>query len=147
MTTVYLVAQRALCVPRKFVRSPDGEPIKVVAFIGSGSHSVEKLATDAIGTFTLVLKNVVVGSRYRIERAGDGSLATPTGTAEGVVPGSSGTADVSLTLDLYPVGSANNDLRIKVRKASATPFYRPFESLASAQAGAVTVFVSQALDE
>lgn len=79
------------------------------SFAGA-TTSIERLSTEPLGTTTLTLTNVVVGSRYRIERQGDGSLATPTANAEGVA--ASGT--VAITLDYYSAGNANNDLRLKL---------------------------------
>ncbi len=119
-----------------------------VVHLGGLAVGVARLPTDPVGTFTLTLHNVVRGSRYRIERIGDASLATPTGNATGVVPAGAGdTTDLEITLDYYAAGNANNDLAIKVRKASESPYYRPFDSQAEARAGAVDVFVSQQLDE
>lgn len=102
-----------------------------------------RLPTEPLGTMTLTLINVVVGSRYRIERQGDGSLATPTASGEGVA--ASGT--VAVTLDYYAAGNANNDVRIKVRKASAVTRYKPFETQATLTAAAQSVFVGQISDE
>lgn len=97
-----------------------------------------RLLTDAIGAFTLQLQGVVIGSRYRVE-----SLSTGETLAEGEA-----TAQlVSIPMPLYTVGNPNTELRIKVRKASDAPFYRPFESQALASSGYVTVFVFQELDE
>ena len=47
----------------------------------------------------------------------------------------------------YVSGNAGNSLRIKVRKGSASPFYRPFETLTTAFVGAQSIFVSQIPDE
>ena len=117
--------------------------VRPVALVGDG---VKRLSTDPIGTFTLVLKNAVVGSRYRIARQGDNSLATPTGDAEGTVPGVSGLVDVSITLDLYSVGNTNNDLKIDVRKGTTAPKYKPFQTFAAAQTGTVTAYCAQESD-
>jgi hypothetical protein len=76
---------------------------------------VARLPTDPVGTFTLRLKNIVRGSRYRIEVATTGALADTDG--EGDAPAGTGTTtDVDITLPYYASGNANNDLRIKVRK-------------------------------
>lgn len=112
------------------------------AYVGA-TTAIERLSTEPIGQVTLTLTNVVVGSRYRIERQGDGSLATPAGNAEGVAASST----VSLLLDYYAGGSPNNDLRIKVRKASGTPNYIPFETQATLSATPQSIFVGQILDE
>lgn len=105
-------------------------------------YSQQRLSTDALGTTTLTLTNVVVGSRYRIERQGDGSLATPTANAEGVA----GSSTVAITLDYYAAGNANNDVRIKVRKGTAAPKYLPFETQATLDAAAQSTYVAQVAD-
>jgi hypothetical protein len=98
----------------------------------------QRLASDAIGIFTLELRNVVVGSRYRVEVQTTGALV-----AEGVAASST----ISLAgLPLYVGGSAGNDLRVKVRKGTAAPKYKPFEILAVAAAGTVISYVSQEPD-
>jgi hypothetical protein len=95
------------------------------------------LPTDPIGSMTLTLTNVVVGSAYRIETQADGTLVTQ---------GTAGSSTVVLTLDCYSVGSANNDLRIKVRKGTAAPFYKPFETLATAVVGSLSIYIAQIAD-
>lgn len=109
-------------------------------------NGIGRLPTDPLGSFTLVLQNVVVGSRYRIERTDTGALATPTSNAEGTVPGVSGVTDVSITLDYYAPGNAGNDLRAKVRKGTAAPKYQPFETQFTAQSGTVNAYVAQVAD-
>lgn len=106
------------------------------------AFSRHPLSTDSVGVMTLTLTNVVVGSRYRIERQGDGSLATPTGNAEGDAAAST----VNITLDYYSGGSANNDLRIKVRKATSAPIYKPFETLVTVGAASQSIYVGQIAD-
>lgn len=68
------------------------------------------LSTDPLGTATLTLTNVAPGSRYRIERQGDGSLATPAENADGTAAGST----VSIALNYYVPGNANNALKLKL---------------------------------
>ncbi len=97
-----------------------------------------RLLTDAVGAFVLQLQNVVVGSRYRVE-----ALSTGDTLAEG----EAGDTLTSIPLPLYANGNPNTELRIKVRNASGTPAYKPFESQAVAQLGTVTVFVFQEPDE
>lgn len=104
--------------------------------------SIERLPTEPIGSTQVTLANIQAGSRYRIERAGDGSLATPTGNAEGLY--ASGT--LTITLDLYSAGSDNNNLRILVRKASAAPKYQPLETQATLTAAAQSVYIAQQPD-
>lgn len=107
---------------------------------------VQRDPNAALGTFTLRLRNVVVGSRYRVGVVSNGALATPNLNAEGVVPGGSGLTDHSLVLDYFAVGNTKNNLRIDIRKGTSDPEYLPFDTLAVAQAGTVDVFVSQILD-
>lgn len=106
-------------------------------------YGIERLPTEPGGSTTLTLTNVVAGSRYRIERQGDGSLATPTANAEGVA----GASTVVITLDYYAAGSANNDVKIKVRNASGSPSYKPFETLATLSSAAQSIYVGQIADE
>ena len=104
--------------------------------VSTGAH---RLPTDAIGTFTLRFRNLVAGSRVRVEAAD---------TAEQLVEFiASGDSTQLRSLQLFPSGNPLNDLRIKVRKASESPAYRPFESQATAQFGVVTVYVFQEPDE
>lgn len=100
------------------------------------------LPTDPVGSMTLTLTNVVVGSRYRIERQGDGSLATPTANAEGTAAAST----VVITLDAYASGSANNDLRIKVRKGTTDPVYKPFDTFVVASTTPSISYIAQIPD-
>lgn len=96
------------------------------------------LPTDPIGTFSLTLTNVVVGSRVRIDKQSDGSsFYDQVAVASTVV----------ITLSAYAPGSANNDLRIKVRKGSVAPYYKPYETLTTALSGSASIYVSQILDE
>ena len=100
--------------------------------------SVAALPTDPIGTFSLTLTNVVVGSRIHIETQGDG-----TALHDSVADAASET----ISLSAYASGSPYNALRIKVRKASSAPTYKPFETLATAIVGAQSIYVGQIADE
>lgn len=104
---------------------------------------LQRRPTDAQGLTTLTLTNVAVGSRYRVELAGSGALATPNLAAEGVAASST----VVLSLDYFGIGSVNNNWRIKVRSASGSPTYKPFETLATASAAAQSIFIGQIQDE
>ena len=110
---------------------------KTITSVGV-SLGVCRLPTDPIGTFALTLTNVVVGSRIHIETQGDGT------TLHDSVADS---ADETIVLSAYASGSAYNDLRIKVRKASESPTYKPYETLATAIAGSASIYVSQIPDE
>lgn len=103
-----------------------------------GSLGVGRLDSDPVGTFTLRLKNLAAGSRVRVESQAAGT------TLDGFVAAG---GDQDRTLNLYASGNTLNDLRIKVRKATASPKYKPFETLASAQAGIVTAYIAQVSDE
>lgn len=110
-----------------------GRPVGGLLSVGAFRHP-----TDPIGIFTLSLKNLVVGSRVRIEAITSGQLIDEfVSTA----------VNEDRAISLYASGSPLNDLRIKVRKASESPTYRPFESQTAAQRGVVTVYVFQELDE
>lgn len=105
MSTIYPVAQRAMFMPRQLGRSPDGEPIKTAAFVGLGGHSIEKLATDAIGSVALTFDGVNAGSEIRVLLA-DGTEQAGVESCD---------ADHVLTgIPLYPAGSPNNDVTIHI---------------------------------
>jgi hypothetical protein len=115
-----------------------------------------RLPEDALGITTLTLLNVVPGSRYRVERVGDGSLATPNSQATGIVAGGGSAeeipdpnerVDITLTLDYFAPGNANNQLRIKVRQGTDAPFYLPFETRVTLSQAPSVSFVSQIPDE
>ena len=93
---------------------------------------------DPIGTFALELTNVVIGSRIHIETQGDG-----TTLHDSVADATSET----MSLSAYASGSAYNALRIKVRKGTGFPTYKPFETLATAVVGAKSIYVGQIADE
>jgi len=128
---------------RDWSRYTSGEATKPVRIFGDVSHAIQRLSSDALGSTVLKLVNIVPGSRYRIERVADGSLATPAGNAEGVAA----SATVVLALDYYSAGSSNNDLRIKVRKSTTAPKYQPFETQAQLSATPQTAYVAQVPDE
>lgn len=102
-------------------------------------HGKARLDDDPIGTCELTLNNIVSGSRWRIEIESTGALAaSPSSDEEGVAA----TDPEVLTLYLYPQGNPLNDVRIKVRKASGDPRYKPFETLITLAAGGVQTGVS-----
>lgn len=105
---------------------------------GPYALSLQALPTDSIGNFVLTLTNVVVGSAIQIESQ-DGSTIFNNQVAA--------SSTVVISLFAYAPGSALNNIRIKVRKGSSSPFYQPFETLAIASVGSQTIFVSQILDE
>lgn len=106
---------------------------------GGCSFGLFRFSTDATGVFTLRFRSLVEGSRVRVETVDTGATVDEfVATAEAIQ---------LRTLPLYASGNANNELRIKVRHASGTPAYRPFESQTTAQLGVVTVYVFQEPDE
>ena len=109
-----------------------------VVDLGGFAFGVCRLPTDPIGTFSLTLTNVVIGSRIHIETQGDG-----TTLHDSVADAASET----LNLSAYASGSGYNDLRIKVRKGTGSPTYKPFETLATAIVGAQSIYVGQIADE
>lgn len=108
----------------------------VIAFTG-GLVSRQRLPEDSIGTYTLSLTGLVIGSAIQIETQAGVAIENRTAGA---------TTEV-FSVPAYVAGNASNDLRIKVRKGSAAPFYRPYETLAIAFVGTASVFVSQIPDE
>lgn len=105
---------------------------------GLAPRARQRLLTDSIGSMTLTLTNVVIGSRVRIEYQAAGTLAderTATGATE------------VFTIPYYSTGNASNNLRIKVRKGTVSPFYQPYETLAVASTGSQSIYVSQIPDE
>ena len=106
--------------------------------LGAFSIGVARLPTDSIGTFALTLTNVVVGSSIQIEdQAGTTTLYN----------GTAATSTPRINLSAYAGGSGLNDLRIKVRKGTASPFYQPFETLTTAIVGSQSIYVAQIADE
>lgn len=102
-----------------------------------GYLSAAAFATDPVGNFSLTLTNVIAGSAIQIETQ-DGTTTLHNSTAAG--------STVNITLSAYGAGSALNDLRIKVRKGSAAPYYQPYETLTTAVVGAQSIYVSQIPD-
>jgi hypothetical protein len=103
-----------------------------------GAMNSQALPTDAIGTFALTLTNLVVGSAIQVEDQA-GTTTFFNGTA--------GATSQLINVQAYAPGSALNNLRIKVRKGSASPYYLPFQTLAVAFVGAQSIYVSQIPDE
>lgn len=108
-----------------------------VVDMAPGAFGVARLPTDPIGTYALALTNLVVGSAIQV-------------VSQSGVPLYNGTAASATTvvpLQAYASGSPLNDLTVKVRKASAAPFYQPYQTQVVATVGTATVFVSQIPDE
>lgn len=107
------------------------------SFFGS-TTSIERLPTESIGLMILTLTNVVVGSRVNI-RDQDGTTTIYDGIAA--------SSSVVVSVPVYGIGSGLNNLRIKVRKASGSPNYIPYETLTTAFVGSQSIYVSQIPDE
>lgn len=106
----------------------------------SNKHQValskQRLSTDSIGTYTLTLTNVVIDSVIRVETQAGSTVENRTAAS---------TTEV-FSVPAYVAGNASNDLRIKVRKGTASTFYKPYETLATAVVGSNSIYVSQILD-
>lgn len=85
---------------------------------------------------TLTLTNVVIGSRVFVRDQAD------TTTHYDQIAASS-TVEITVTI----FGDARDNWRIRVRKASASPYYQPYETLMTATAGSSSIYVSQIPDE
>lgn len=94
------------------------------------------LSTDSIGNYVLTLTNLVIGSAVQIETQAGVLIENRTADASTEV----------FTVPAYTAGSANNNLRIKVRKGSSAPYYKPYETLATALVGAGSIYLSQIPD-
>lgn len=97
--------------------------------------SIERLPSEPISTTTLTLTNVVSGSAWRVEDTADDSQVD-AGTASG------STVNASV-----PWFGTDRTLRIKVRKGTASTYYKPFETQAVVGGSTVSVFISQIPDE
>ena len=83
-------------------------------------------------THTLTLTNVVVGSRVFIR-----DQANTTTHYDQIAAGPT----VEITVTVY--GDARDNWRIKIRKASAAPYYQAYETLMTAAAGSSSIYVNQ----
>jgi hypothetical protein len=129
----------AILTPRLFGAGPPSS--LVVSGVGPRPNAglaagVMRLPTDPIGTFTLTLTNLVVGSAIRVETQAGALIEYRVADA---------TSEV-FTVPAYAPGNAANDLRIKVRKGTAAPFYKDYETLAVASVGAGSIYVVQVPD-
>lgn len=103
--------------------------------LGGVSLGAAALPTDPLFYTTLELQNVVVGSRYRVTRASDG-----TELATGVA------ADTTVTLSSIPVYTNPMSVAINVRKASSDPYYKPFLTFASLVRTGASAYILQSVD-
>lgn len=110
---------------------------RTVLVAPGGTYGVTREPTDAVGTFSLTLRNLVPGSAVQVQTAAGAPLYNAT--AAGTV--------LLVPLTAFAPGSALNDLQVKVRKGSAAPFYQPWSTQVQAEPGAASIFVSQTPDE
>jgi len=99
---------------------------------------VQRLPTDALGDMTLRLTNVVPGSTYDVE-------AVDTGMK--VLAGRADSSLLVLAIPYYANTGTNNDMRLKIRKASEAPYYQSYETQFTAGPGVQSIFINQLSDE
>ena len=131
MASMFAPTRNGLSVVK--LPNSDSNPVQPGAVIGR-----LRLPTDPVGVCALTLTNIVIGSRIHIEAQGDGT-ALHDSVAD--------TANETINLSTYAAGSPYNALRIKVRKGTGSPTYKPFETLATAIVGAQSIYVGQIPDE
>lgn len=102
------------------------------------SLAKQSLPNDPVGTHTLTLTNVIVGSRVAVR-----DQANTTTLYDQIA----GASTVGISLSVYAGGSALNNWIIKVRKASGGTTYIPYETLMTATPGSSSIYVSQIPDE
>jgi hypothetical protein len=105
---------------------------------GGEAFSKQRLTTDSLGSMNLTLTNVVVGSAIRIEEQASGTV---------VYQGTAAASTVVVPIDYYAGGDAKNNLRIKVRKATSSPLYKAFATLATISDADQSVYIAQISDE
>ncbi len=105
--------------------------------LGGASYGYAAWSTDAIGTHTLTLTNVAVGSRVTIRDQSNTTELYNALAASSTVP---------ITLQVYAGGSSLNNWSIRIRKSSAAPKYLPYETLMTATVGSSSIYVSQIPD-
>ena len=105
---------------------------------GCGALVTCRLPTDSIGNFVLTFTGIVIGSIIRIEVLSTGAE---------VYLGTATTSPFIVTIPTYVAGSDSNNLRIKIRNASSSPTYKPFEVQTISLVGASNLYITQILDE
>lgn len=104
--------------------------------VHGGSFGRMRLPTESIGSFSLTLTNLVIGSAIRVETQAGALVEYRVADA---------TSEV-FTVPAYAAGNASNDLRIKVRKGTAAPYYKDFATLTTAFVGSSSIYVVQIPD-
>jgi len=114
-----------------------------VSGLGGMGFSVARLSTDSVGTHEITLTHVPAGSRVHIEEQVSGAAIS-----DEIATGTNGTfVTYTKTLPVYSSSSPKNDWRIKVRKASESPYYIPYETLMTATVGSSSIYVSMIQDD
>lgn len=108
------------------------------SLLSTGGVGVFRWPSDPIGTFSLTLTNVVVGSRIAIR-----DQAKTTVKYDQIA--SAGT--VEITLPVYSSGAPLNDWLIDIRKGSAAPYYQRYKTLLTATVGASSLYINQLPDQ
>lgn len=103
---------------------------------GAGGYYNQRLPADPIFFTTIVLQNIVVGSRYWVARASDLTLVLAAGVA--------GTAEVSL--ENVPSYSNPMLVEVRVRTASTEPKYQPFKTYGYLVRGGINIYCAQTPD-
>lgn len=100
----------------------------------------QRLPTEPVGSHTLTLTNIVVGSRVHIAEQVSGAV---------LYDGIAASSTVVQALSVYAAGSTKNDWRIRIRKASSGTTYRPYETLMTGTVApsSSSIYVSQQADE
>lgn len=96
----------------------------------------QSLPDDPQGVFSLTLSNLVIGSAVQIEATDGTALENRTATS----------ATEVFNLSVYSPGSPLNSLRIKVRKGSLVPHYKPWDTFVTVVSGSQSIYVSQIPD-
>lgn len=99
------------------------------------SLATQLLPTDSIGYFALTLTNVIPGSRVHVQ---DENALTLYDSVSPTYP---------ISIPVYQAGSVKNNLTIKVRNASSSPTYKPYQTQSVASLGSQSIYISQILDE
>ena len=102
--------------------------------LGLVSVSGQVLPTDPVGVFNLILFNVALGSTVYVSDQADTTTLYSASHSGGAMV---------ISLQTYSAGSPLNNLRIKVRKGSAAPYYQPWETQTTAVVGSQSIYVSQ----
>ena len=102
----------------------------------SGPYEKDRGYGNPPSSHILTLTNVIVGSRVFIR-----DQANTTTHFDQIAASSTVTATVTV------YGDSRDNWRIKIRKASGSPNYIPYETLMTATAGSSSLYVSQILDE